>query len=280
MIKTIVSDLDGTFLTDDKQITSKNEALLEACNELGLHFIPASGRLFSSISEHILKQECVHYAICGNGSTIYDVKKNEEIYFCGIDKSLVLKLYQECQYIDATFDIFSDNHIYSEANMMNHLNDFGLDEYTYEYVKKSRTSIHEDFKIFILKLKKIDRLNMFYKSEKDRLILLEIIKKHPELSVSTSLKTNLEIMNVFASKGNALQWLCQNRDIDDKSTIAFGDANNDISLFQVARYKVAMSNACVELKIIADYVTCTNNESGVAHFFEENKQEYEIKKRT
>ena len=47
-------------------------------------------------------------------------------------------------------------------------------------------------------------------------------------------------------------------------TIAFGDGMNDIEMFQTVNYKVAMENAVQELKNMADIITKSNNESGVA----------------
>jgi hydroxymethylpyrimidine pyrophosphatase-like HAD family hydrolase len=46
--------------------------------------------------------------------------------------------------------------------------------------------------------------------------------------------------------------------------MAFGDAQNDKSMLEFAGYGVAMGNACEELKAIADEITLTNNEDGIA----------------
>jgi hydroxymethylpyrimidine pyrophosphatase-like HAD family hydrolase len=50
--------------------------------------------------------------------------------------------------------------------------------------------------------------------------------------------------------------------------IAIGDSWNDREMLEVAGLGVAMGNAIVELKEIADYVTFTNNEEGVKHVIE------------
>ena len=46
--------------------------------------------------------------------------------------------------------------------------------------------------------------------------------------------------------------------------MAFGDAQNDMSMLDFAGYGVAMGNACEELKAMADEVTLSNNEDGIA----------------
>lgn len=48
-------------------------------------------------------------------------------------------------------------------------------------------------------------------------------------------------------------------------TMACGDTENDIPILNTAAVAVAMGNATSEVKKIADFVTLTNEESGVAH---------------
>ena len=40
---------------------------------------------------------------------------------------------------------------------------------------------------------------------------------------------------------------------------------NDIEMFELDAYKVAMGNAANRIKEMADYITKTNNEAGVAY---------------
>ena len=47
--------------------------------------------------------------------------------------------------------------------------------------------------------------------------------------------------------------------------IAFGDGHNDISMVNYAGFGVAMGNAVEELKNIADEITLSNDEDGIAH---------------
>jgi len=49
-----------------------------------------------------------------------------------------------------------------------------------------------------------------------------------------------------------------------EAMIAFGDAENDISMLKYAGIGVAMGNATPEVKAIADEVTLSNDEDGIA----------------
>ena len=50
-----------------------------------------------------------------------------------------------------------------------------------------------------------------------------------------------------------------------EETMACGDTPNDIDIMKTAGVAVAMGNAEKEVKEIADFITLTNRESGVAH---------------
>jgi hypothetical protein len=72
------------------------------------------------------------------------------------------------------------------------------------------------------------------------------------------------VNNERATKGEALKQLASHYSIDLRDTVVFGDSHNDLSMFEVAGYRVAMDNAEPELKAICDMVTSSHEEDGVA----------------
>ena len=48
-IKLVASDLDGTLLDKNKEITPRLYHALEQMNEQGIYFVPATGRPFSTV---------------------------------------------------------------------------------------------------------------------------------------------------------------------------------------------------------------------------------------
>lgn len=70
------------------------------------------------------------------------------------------------------------------------------------------------------------------------------------------------------SKGLAIAVLCGVLDVKPADTVAFGDSNNDLSMFQVVHTKVAMGDASAELTKAADYVTATMGENGITQALE------------
>jgi hydroxymethylpyrimidine pyrophosphatase-like HAD family hydrolase len=67
-----------------------------------------------------------------------------------------------------------------------------------------------------------------------------------------------------ATKGAALASACEHLGIAAESVLAFGDAENDLSMFAAAGTAVAMGQADARVQQAADYVTGRNDESGVA----------------
>ena len=57
--------------------------------------------------------------------------------------------------------------------------------------------------------------------------------------------------------------------LERDSLMAFGDGFNDLSMIQFAGQGVAMANAVEEVKSIADFVTTSNEEDGIAHALEQ-----------
>ena len=74
----------------------------------------------------------------------------------------------------------------------------------------------------------------------------------------------LEIFPEGANKGEALEAICRNLAISPEETIAFGDQELDIPMLKKAGTAVAMGNAIEELKELADFVTGSNNDGGIA----------------
>src|SRR5690625_2944122 len=82
----------------------------------------------------------------------------------------------------------------------------------------------------------------------------------------------LEIMQHGLNKAEALNKIAKYYQIPQSRIIAFGDETNDLAMIDYAGVGVAMENAIDELKSIANYVTTTNEQSGVGTFLNDYLQ--------
>ena len=78
----------------------------------------------------------------------------------------------------------------------------------------------------------------------------------------------LEFLPNHVSKGNAIKILTQILNIDTDEIMVIGDEENDLSMFCCAKIKVAMKNANLQIKKRANFITESNNNSGVARAIE------------
>ena len=67
-----------------------------------------------------------------------------------------------------------------------------------------------------------------------------------------------------ASKSDAIHMLKDHFHVKQEEIMAFGDNFNDIDMIRYAGLGVAMGNAADEVKEVADYITLSNEEDGVA----------------
>jgi Cof subfamily protein (haloacid dehalogenase superfamily) len=74
----------------------------------------------------------------------------------------------------------------------------------------------------------------------------------------------VEISAAGVTKASGLAWLCERDGIDPADVLAFGDMPNDVPMLAWAGHSVAMANAHPAVREVADEVTLSNDEDGVA----------------
>ena len=88
-IRLIASDLDGTLLTDCKELSPKTREVLDLAVQHGIYIVPATGRSFHSIPEMIRNYPGVEYVITANGGAVYSVREGKRVYQCLLEKESV-----------------------------------------------------------------------------------------------------------------------------------------------------------------------------------------------
>lgn len=85
-----------------------------------------------------------------------------------------------------------------------------------------------------------------------------------ELDFIRSEKTLYEILPRGIGKGTSIINLCHHLNINANKAIAIGDYNNDILMFKASGIGIAVSNACKDALLSADYITASNEEHAIA----------------
>lgn len=265
-IKLIATDMDGTFLNDDKQVLQENLKALEECAAQGIEIVPATGRIVAGIPKEIKNLPGVRYAISVNGAVVVDLKQGNEISSCRIANDLAVRVMEMARdsEADIMFDAYVDGIGYTNHGFYANVEKYVPLRGVVELIRRTRRPV-EDHVVHVKTCgKEVDKINMFFVSMEDRQRMREELEKIPKLLVSSSLPNNLEINAMGADKGSALLRLADHLGIDHMATMAFGDGENDLSMIKAAGLGVAMENGEESVKAAADYIAVTNNEAGVA----------------
>lgn len=263
MIKIVAIDLDGTLFDAKKNISNENKQAIKKAKELGCKVVIATGRPISGVTpvlEELGLIDDTDYVIVYNGAKVYNVGTKEIIFSSTITGKDVKDLYYESKKLGVHFHAFRQN-----EELITPMHN--------PYTDVEARINHVEDKIFDFTL--INDNDLFLKAmmvDSDENITRIMNEVNPifidKYSMVRSSKIFLEFLNKNTHKGHALKALAKHLNIDIKDTMAIGDAGNDLPMIKASGIGVAMENAFPEIKAEADYITASNEESGVARAIE------------
>ena len=267
-VRLIGLDLDGTTLTSDKVLTPHTKEVLEKCLAEGIQVLPATGRVKSGIPEYLTQIEGMRYVILSNGASVLDLKEDKVLYQNCIPWERALELFDVLETYDTFYDIYALGAGWCEARFYDNVENYGVEKHIEKLVRTSRNRI-DDLREWMKENKApVEKINMFFAKEEDRQRAFRELGQIEDLAVTCSLGNNLEINGATCNKGDAMLNLGKILDIPIESIMACGDGNNDFEMVKMAGVGVAMKNGEESLKEVADFVTKTNDEEGVAYAIE------------
>lgn len=286
MYKLVAIDLDGTMLNPYGEVTENTKKVIQKTIEKGTEVMIASGRPIDSIKTIAKEIGSEKYFIAGNGALIYDIQKDEIIYDKFLPKQKVLEIIKVCEENSIFYNVYTNQTILATALKYNVLyyqkenlkkeeskqTKISIVENMYEYVKKQKeekflkmTICDENQTVFqsiIRKLRKIQGIEVLDVSHMSR----KTIKQGTEEITVEYYYTEITMQNV--DKWEALEYLIEKLNISKEEVITIGDNVNDKKMIQEAGLGIAMKGSTPEVTEIADYVTMSNNEEGVAKALE------------
>ena len=267
--KIVFIDIDGTLVNDEKQIPKENIETIKKLKTKGIEVVLASGRPYHSIEKYSNIAGAMPYIIGSNGGVVVNYKEDKLLYNANIDKPLALEILKFVKANNLFTAITLSGNLVLE-NEMHSLTKENRDELIVvnsleEYLKNTNESIikfsimsdnKEDLQIAREKL--INKFNITITNVDTFVIPNKYRKagKNPYV---------MDVMKEYVNKGEAIKKLCKYLNLNTQEAIIFGDGLNDIEMFELDAYKVAMKNAKDKIKEMADFVTISNNEAGVAY---------------
>lgn len=270
--KMVCIDMDGTLLGKGKKISEENKNAIKRVHEKGIKIVVATGRIYNNAEyySHILG--VMSPVIAANGAIVRDKINSRVIYENPIN-------HKEClQLIDLLFEMKMFFHFYTLNGIYS--NNLVTDLATKLYMKKQIG--YEDLKIQYHIIKDKKRWKEIFKNNTNEINKCIAMTLNPKKMIEFKEKLkdikgivnfgsgsrSVEINNSGVSKGNAVKALADYYGIKREEIVAIGDNENDLSMIEYAGVGVAMGNAIDSLKDVADYITSSNKENGVAKALE------------
>ena len=270
-----ISDLDGTLLMSNRELSNYSIETLNKLMDNGVHFSVATARSLATAIKIIEDLNIKVPVVLMNGVVIYDLANRKYLKLENIPTEAVEEIINIMKKYDITgfmYSICNDEQItYYENLCTKYLKDFH-DERVSKYGKPFE-------KVASFWDRACDN-NIIYFSFMDlyeKLYLMyEELKKIPEIEVIMYRDVYnenvwfLEIHSKYASKYNAVKYLREQLGYD--KVIGFGDNLNDLPLLRACDEFYAVANAVEELKEKANGVIDDNNSDGVAKYILKREQ--------
>lgn len=254
----IVLDLDGTLLTDQKVISDKTKSTLTKAQEQGHQVMIATGRPFRS-SEVYYKELGLSTPIVNfNGAFVHHPADSSwGTHHTPISLDVVHEVVESMHQFDfynIVAEVLDDVYVHHHDEKLMNIFSFGDPSIT-----------TGDLRNFL----KADPTSMLIHApvEKVQLIHDHLSSVHAEVIDHRRWGAPwhvIEIVKSGLSKAVGLDRVSKSLGIPRENIIAFGDEDNDLEMIDFAGVGVAMGNAIDPLKNIANEITLTNNEDGIA----------------
>jgi 5-amino-6-(5-phospho-D-ribitylamino)uracil phosphatase len=259
----IALDLDGTLLKDDKTISPLTKKVIEKAKEDGHYVMIATGRPFRSSEMYYRELGLSTPIVNFNGAFVHHpLNNNWGTFHSPLDIKVAKDIVDACQDFQL-YNIIAEvkDEVYLHYHDEKLLDIFGFGHPSIttgdlrEFLKQSPTSmlIHAEEQ----------HVSSIRKHLTD--VHAEVID-HRRWAVPWHV---IEIVKTGLNKAVGIQKVSDYYQIPAERIIAFGDEDNDLEMIDFAGYGVAMGNGIDSLKNIANDITLSNEEDGIAVYLNE-----------
>ena len=259
--KVFFTDLDGTLLNDQKEITPGNQAAINETLHQGHKVVITTGRPLASARIQaerlgLTKEGC--YIVTCNGGQIYDPYHQTTLYGKPIPRKFIAPVFTEAYRRGLYIHTYSPTGILTEKDCPELHHYVANTLMSYEIVENISQALPEDpYKLLAIHETDLVRLETFRDYIKTAYAGI--------LDSFLSSASYLEIVPAGISKGFAVKWMCGFLQIPIENSVSAGDAQNDIAMLEASHIGAVMCNAFPGIAEHGNYVTAANNNhDGVA----------------
>ncbi|MDG4763120.1 Cof-type HAD-IIB family hydrolase [Solwaraspora sp. WMMD406] len=257
----VATDLDGTLLRPDKSVSARTAAALDKFQARGGRVILVTGRpvrWLAAVYEQL--REPVP-AVCANGAVVFDPHTDTVLRADPLDPEIMAEVARRlrAEVPDVVFAVEVD-----DGRLMRHCADWPAhwnSDHPSALLVTDPADLLTAPAVKLLARSSQDDPDVFVQTVAGALAGLA--------EATHSSKSGLvEISAAGVTKAAGLAWLCTRLDVTAAEVVAFGDMPNDVPMLTWAGRAVAMANAHPAVREIADAVTASNADDGVAAYLE------------
>lgn len=249
--KILLSDLDGSLLRSDHQISQENIDAVQYFIDNGGRFGIATGRDIENVLTKFAQVPLNFHCIFSNGSVLYDQAQKKVLSEVTLSKEKILPFLERCR------------KEHPEIGMQIHSSQGTVFYPEYSMVAQDILDTHEPFSTISLEaLQNISLRKILFIMPQGDYSWIES-QSEDLLSVIdrvNSGKKYYEFLPKGSSKGNMLEEMRKYMAPEDK-IYAVGDFYNDREMIRKADIGIYCDNAPEELKPEADFLTVNHNDS-------------------
>lgn len=247
----IFSDIDGTLLNHEHQLTTHTKEALHALEEKHIPYALVSARspsgIYPILKENHLSCDIVSYS----GAMIID-QQGTILFSEGFSHTIAKEIISFLAPYDVTWNIYAkDQWLVANRNDPRVMNEENIVKA--ESIEASIEDIPTT----------VNKILCMCDPDQTKKIEAQLIKAFPTLNIACSSSTLIEINAPGINKAKAVQLLCDKHQVEIHNAYAFGDNYNDLDMLKCVGHPFLMDNAPTSLKEIIPTHTLSHNEDGI-----------------
>ncbi|MBQ6478485.1 MAG: HAD family hydrolase [Erysipelotrichaceae bacterium] len=263
MYKVLACDLDGTLFRDDKTISKETAAELKRISDKGVIVLPSTGRTHLELPSLLEDLTFLRYALCCNGGAVYDYQESRYIYEDTIPYELAVRALEYVKKLPVYESVVVDGKRIGKGDENGEVCEY-IRQFAVKGILSNIDGAYDVKEAYVNRHMDAQKLLLYPAEDADKEeVMKDLQSAFPELEVTSSGPKLIEVNVKGVDKGKALRNFCAMLDIPIEESIAFGDAENDISMLEAAGMAVVMENGTPETKKHADRICPSNNDDGI-----------------
>jgi Cof subfamily protein (haloacid dehalogenase superfamily) len=279
----VALDLDGTLLSNDRQIATEQALYLRDLHSKGFTVCIATGRAPTGVYDHVQKLGIPDLpVVCSNGARGFycsTTRTTEELFYNPVPKNIVERTIRLANRLGYAIQYYhQDDSVFANQKTDMH---YKLTKQYSDYTGVRIDHVDDDFHSLLEQNCLPSKLLVLF-DEPDPEIARRYFTDEFTAGEATVVKGYctwfLEVLSSTVNKGEGLKRMCTALNIPLEEVIAIGDGCNDIEFIQMAGLGVAVSNAEPEVKEVANLtIDYSNDQHGVMKVLQQLQEQNRLR---